>query len=299
MQDIQCAMLNVSVAANRHCALGENPLWHPVEHCIYWTDIERDEIFRYDPVTQAQIRTRIGRKVGGFTFEDGGGLLLFLDRGGIALLRDGNLREIYTGNPETQNTRFNDVIAAPQGQVFCGLMPDERRSGRLLRLDPDGTLHTILEGLSCPNGMAFSLDRSLFFLTDSTPRTIFVFDYDEKSGALFHQRVLVEFQESEGLPDGLTIDGEGFLWCAFWGGQKIARISPNGEITHRINMPTEKITSLTFGGVSLDGLYITSAGGKDQDEESVLAGALFHLQLGITGRHEYFSQCSKLPIVES
>jgi D-xylono/L-arabinono-1,4-lactonase len=297
MQGDHSTMCEFSVVANHHCALGENPLWHPGEHCLYWTDIERGTIFRYDPATQTQLRTYVGRKVGGFTFEESG-LLLFLDRGAIALLCEGDLREIFAGTSDTQGTRFNDVIAAPQGRVFCGLMPDDQRSGQLLRLDPDGRLHTVLDGFGCPNGMAFSHDRTTFFFTDSTPRTIFSFDYDDRSGTLSNQRIFCKFPEYEGLPDGLTIDAEGHFWCAFWGGQQIVRISPNGEIVQRIIMPTEKITSLTFGGTNLDQLYVTSAGGAESDEDSALAGALFRLQPGISGNPEYFSRCSNLPIVK-
>jgi sugar lactone lactonase YvrE len=289
---------DVQVIANYHCSLGECPLWHPTDSCLYWTDIDNAEIFQYNPVTQVQQRIHIGRKVGGFTFEKDGGLLLFLDRGSIALLHNGTLRELYAGTPATQSTRFNDVIADPLGRVFCGLMPDDRTTGRLLRLDPDGAMHTLLDGLGCPNGMAFSLDRRTFFFTDSTHRTIYSFDYDELNGTLSNQRIFLEFNRSEGLPDGLTIDTEGNLWSAFWDGRQIAKISPDGKILQRIAMPTEKITSLAFGGASLDQLYVTSAGGSHTDDGDVLAGALFGLPSGTSGKPEYLSRCSRVPIVE-
>jgi D-xylonolactonase len=289
---------DVSVVVNHHCTLGENPLWHPEERCLYWTDIERGTIFRYDPSTHAQLTIPVGRQVGGFTFEQGGGLLLFLDRGAIWLLRDGKLREMYRGGIGQERARFNDVIAAPRGHVFCGLMPYDEHSGKLLRLDPDGGLHTLVDGLGCPNGMAFSRDRATFFFTDSTPRTIFSFDFDESTGALSNRRVFRTFPESEGLPDGLTMDADGYLWCAFWDGSQIVRLSPTGDIVYRLTMPTEKITSLAFGGDALDQLYITSAGGTELAQQSALAGALFRVQPGIKGKEEYFSGCSNACVDE-
>jgi D-xylono/L-arabinono-1,4-lactonase len=289
---------DVDLVANYHCVLGECPLWHPAEERLYWTDILGGRIFRYDPVCQEHRSIVVARNVGGFPFEEDGGLLLFMDRGAIALWRDGKIRELYGGATSMQGTRFNDVIADPFGRVFCGVMPDANLTGRLCRLDPDGSLRTVLEGLGCPNGMAFSLERRTFFFIDSVPRTIYAFDYDEETGSLSRQRSFLIFDESEGLPDGLTIDSEGYLWTAFWNGRHIARISLDGSIVKRIPIPTEKVTSLAFGGLLLDALYVTSAGGSEDDEPSTLSGAAFQINPGVTGRPENFSRCSMHRIFE-
>jgi D-xylono/L-arabinono-1,4-lactonase len=289
---------DVDVVANYHCELGEGPLWHPLEERLYWTDILGGRIFQYDPISQQHKCMEVGRNVCGFTFERDGGLLLFMDRGAIALWRDGELRKLYSGAPSMQGTRFNDVIADPCGRVFCGVMPDVNHTGRLCRLDPDGSLRTLLEGLGCPNGMAFSLDRRTFFFTDSVPRTIYAFDYDEETGSLSRQRSFLTFEESEGLPDGLTMDSEGYLWTAFWGGGHIARISPDRLIVKSISIPTDKVTSLAFGGSSLDTLYVTSAGGSQDGQPSTLCGSLFQINPEVTGKLENFSRCSMSQIVE-
>src|SRR5215472_8700545 len=157
----------LEIIADYACETGENPLWHPQKKLLYWTDIPRGRLFRYDPQSGIHEEIYHGRPVGGFTFEAGGGLLLFRDRGNIALWRAGNLHEILAEIPEERDSRFNDVIADPTGRVFCGTMSSEHSKGRLYRLDLDGRIAPILDSIGCSNGMGFSPDRRTFYYTDS------------------------------------------------------------------------------------------------------------------------------------
>ena len=278
-----------ALIADYACETGENPLWHPLERRLYWTDIPTGRLFRCDPETGHHEQCYQGRSVGGFTIQADGALLLFMDRGTVALWRDGTLTEIIPEIPDERESRFNDVIADPRGRVFCGTMSAGDRKGRLYRLDPDGSLHLLLEGIGCSNGMAFTHDRRGFYYTDSFAREIYLFDYNETDGSIANQRVFARFTEADGMPDGITLDAEGRLWCALWDGGCIVRLSADGRIEKKISIPAPKTSSLTFGGDYCIDVYITTAGGNEKTKDGPLAGALFCLKAAAQGVPEFFS----------
>ena len=135
--------------ADYACETGENPLWHPFEKRLYWTDIPKGHLFRYDPNFGHHERIYQGRPVGGFTFEADVGLLLFRDCGNIVLWRDGEFAEIVSEIAAERDSRFNDVIADPAGRVFCGTMSRENSKGSLYRLDLDGRTTRVLHSIGC------------------------------------------------------------------------------------------------------------------------------------------------------
>jgi D-xylonolactonase len=169
-------------------------------------------------------------------------------------------------------------------------MPTEDRLGRLYRLDPDGTLTQVLDAVDISNGMGFSPDLQHLYYTESRKRTITRFDYDRATGALSNRRIFVEIPPGEGVPDGLTVDADGNVWSARWGGSRLVRYTPDGKEDLRINVPAKNVSSVTFGGPDLTDIYVTTAGGDDKTENGPGAGALFHLNLGIQGRAEFFSR---------
>ena len=275
--------------------LGENPLWHPMERRIYWEDHTRGRLLRYDPARDEREVFYEGRKVGGFTFQPDGAPLLFMEKGAVALWRRGELSYIIDEIPEERQAHFNDVIADPKGRVFCGTLPDEidysRWAGRLYRLDTDGTITPVLEGIGCTNGMGFTPDHKGMYYTDTLARKIYLFDYDVESGELSNQRVFVETPEGEGFgPDGMTVDAEGFVWSARWDASSLMRYTPEGVEERRFRFPAKKVSSVTFGGDDYTDLYVTSAGGGDRAVEGEGAGALFRLSLGIQGVPEFPSR---------
>jgi sugar lactone lactonase YvrE len=276
--------------ADYACETGENPLWHPLEKRLYWCDIPRGRIFRFDPSTGICEQCFEGRPVGGFTIQSDGSLLIFMDRGTVAIWNDGKLEEILPEIEEEEDSRFNDVIADPRGRVFCGTMSNSANKGRLYRMDIDGTIQVILEGIACSNGMAFTHDQKGFYYTDSFAHEIYFFDYSAEDGRLSNQRVFASIDEAEGLPDGATLDADGRLWSALWDGSSIVRLSSDGKIEKRISLPTRKVSSLTFGGEDYADMYITTAGGNTRDEDGLLAGATFRLKNEAHGRPEFFSR---------
>lgn len=281
-----------SLLADYACHTGEGPLFHQGENAVYWTDIPNGSLFRYDLATGAHRAIPIGRQVGGFTLQEDGRLLLFLDRGSVALFREGEPLELLIDEiPDETETRFNDVIADPEGRVFCGTMPTKDRLGRLYRLDADGTLTQILENIGCSNGMGFTPDGSKMYYTDTGARTIYLFDYDRATGELTNQREFVKAEDGGGWPDGMTVDAEGFVWSTRWDGGCLVRYDPSGIEVGRISLPARKVSCATFGGENYARMFVTTAGGHLKEADGEHAGSLFALTIpGIHGVPEFRSK---------
>lgn len=274
------------VVADFACHTGERPMWHAAERRLYWTDIPTGRLFTYDPATGASAQVYAGRPVGGFTIQADGSLLLFMDRGTVAVWRDGRIERVVIDEvPEELDSRFNDVIADPAGRVFCGTMSVKddagniARFGRLYRLDTDGSLHKLVEGVGTSNGMGFTLDRRTFYHTDTRVRTIYKYDYDQKDGAIINRRPFIEVPASptNARPDGLAVDAVGDLWSAQWDGGCVVHYGADGVERGRIALPTAKVSCPTFGGDDYSQLYITTAGGDQRTVEDSQAGALFRV----------------------
>ena len=277
---------------NYECECGENPLWHPLEKRLYWVDIIKGRIFRFDPLSGKHEMCYEDVPVGGFTIQKDGALLLFRTKGNVVIWRNGKITNVIKEIPEEHEHRFNDVIADPTGRVFCGTYSEERKPGRLYRLNTDGSITKILDNVGCSNGMGFTVDRKQMYFTDSRPaKTIYIFDYDRKTGVISNQRVFVKIPAAEeGVPDGMTVDAEGYIWSATWDGWLLKRYTPQGVEERRIRFPARKVSSITFGGEDLTDIYVTTAGGGNKAENGPGAGALFRLRLGIKGMPEFLSR---------
>ena len=276
--------------ADYQCVTGEGPLWHPDEGRLYWMDIPEGRMFRYDPSAGSHEQCYQGEVTGGLTTQENGALLLFMARGAVKTWRDGEMTTVIPELPDELDSRFNDVIADPAGRVFCGTMSTPDRLGRLYRLDPDGSITKILEGIGTSNGMGFTLDRKQMYYTDSRKREVYRLDYDSETGEITDQRVFATAAEGEGVPDGLTVDAEGCVWSARWGGSCVVRYAPDGTEERRIEFPAKNVSCPTFGGEDYADLYVTTAGGDKKAENGPGAGALFRLRLGIRGLPEFRSR---------
>jgi len=276
--------------ADYQCKVGEGPMWHPLEKCVYWVDIPTGRMFRYDPATQDHRLFFEGPHIGGFTVQADGALLLFLEKGAIAILRNGALQYILDEIPAERETRFNDVIADPAGRVFCGTMPAPDHPGSLYRLDTDGSIRQVLGDIGISNGMGFTPAEKQMYYTDSPTHNIYLFDYEAKTGELSNQRVFVSTGDNDGIPDGMTVDAEGFVWSARWDGSSLVRYAPDGSQDRRVWFPARKVSSVVFGGEDMTDMYVTTAGGEDKDGEGPGAGCLYRINLGIKGKPEYLSR---------
>ena len=277
--------------ADYECVTGEGPLWHPLEKRLYWVDITKGRIFRFDPVTGKHEMCYEGEKVGGFTIQKDGSLLLFRTKGNVVIWKNGKTTTVVKEIPEELENRYNDVIADPAGRVFCGILSEQFKPGRLYRLDTNGSITKVLENIGCPNGMGFTLDRKQMYFTDTVPaKTIYLFNYDKKTGNITNQRVFVKVPAADGGPDGMTVDAEGYVWSASWDGWALVRYTPQGVEERRIRFPAKQVSSVTFGGEDLKDIYVTTAGGDNKAENGPGAGALFRLRLGIKGLPEFYSR---------
>ena len=278
--------------ADYACQTGENPLWHPMEKRLYWCDIPRGRLFRFDPASGVHEMCHEGPPIGGFTVQADGALLLLMADGAVRTWQDGRMKTLIDSVPEIVGNRYNDCIADPLGRVFCGVLSTPERAGRLYRLDTDTTLTVLEEGLGTSNGMAFSPDRRRLYHSDSNDRFrhIRTFNYDEPTGRLTDSRPFLVAAPTDGKPDGMTIDAEGFIWSARWNGGMLIRYAPDGSEERRIEFPVPKVSSVTFGGEDYSEIYVTTAGGHDRASEGPLAGALFRLRLGIRGVPEFLSK---------
>jgi D-xylonolactonase len=272
---------------NEHCLLAENPLWNGDDGCLYWTDIDGGAVHRLHLESSRHDVIYRGETVGGFTFQDSGDLLLFRVRD-LALLRpDGAvkvLREIH----DEGTARFNDVIADPEGRVFAGTIGRTPESGGLVRVERDGSIDVLFRGTGCSNGMGFSPDLRTFYWTCSTRRRIYAFDYDRATGALTAERIFYQATESEGIPDGMTVDRDGHVWSARWDGFSVVHHAPDGRKIETFSFPVAKVSSLCFGGPALDEFFVTTAGGipgSDTDD-----GAIYRWKAGVSGPAEFRSR---------
>jgi len=237
------------------CKVGEGPLWHPLEKKLYWLDIPEGIIYRYDPETGMVEEVYRGGIVGGYTIQEDGSLLLFMEEGLVKLWKNNKLITLIEEVPALKGTRFNDVIADPTGRVFCGTMPDKRGEAYLYRLDIDGTLTLILNKVGLSNGMGFTPDKKQMYFTDSKKGEIYVFDYNVKDGSLSNHRLFLKVEEEGIEPDGLTVDVEGYVWSARWNGSCIKRFTPDGKEDLEVFFPARKITCITFAGKDYRYIY--------------------------------------------
>ena len=183
--------------------------------------------------------------------------------------------------------RFNDGFVDPEGRYFAGTMNDPLKTqptdeGVLFRLDPDLSLHRVLEKVTIPNGMGFTLDEKSMYFIDSPTKNVWKYKYDRKTGDISDREVFYHVEDA-GVPDGMAMDVTGSLWVALAGGSKVLRISPGGELIGEIGLPTRMISCPAFVG---EELYITSAEEEEPSKypESVrYSGSLFKVHVGVDG----------------
>ena len=284
--------------ADYRCHVGEGPLWDPDRRLLYWADILTGRLFSYSPETgEHRLFYQRDGMIGGFTIQADGSLLLLMERGAIAVLRDGQLDYVVDSLPGADELRFNDVIADPAGRVFGGTMPQDAsiasagaRLGSFYRIDTDGSVTELFDGTCIPNGMGFTPDRKRMYYTESMDYKIYLYDYDQRSGEISNRTVFVETPPSEGLPDGMTVDDEGCVWSARCGGSMVVRYTSEGIEERRVRFPARMMTSVIFGGPDMDQIYATSLGGDDRETHGPGSGALYRIVPGVRGVGEFRSR---------
>lgn len=276
-------------AGNR---LGEVPVWDVAEQALYWVDIEGRLLQRYTPSTGAVERWAMPERIACFALRESGGLIVAF-ASGIAFydLETGEIDWIARPEADRPGNRFNEGKCDRRGRFWTGSMDDglTRRSGALYRVDPDRSVEMVLDGVGVSNSIVWSPDDRDFYFADTLEGVIWRFDFDAEAGRISNRRAIVDLRGSGFGPDGSTVDAEGCLWNAQWGGWRVARYSPEGELLRTVPLPVQKPTNCIFGGPDLATLYVTSAV-ADLDGAALaaqpLAGGLFALDVGVAGLPE-------------
>ena len=275
----------------------EGPTWDAERAELLWVDIPHGLVRRASVAADGALTevasARGGDTVGFVVPAAAGGWLLGAGGGFTHLAEDGEARVLLDlagegGTEATGGTRMNDGGCDPAGRLFAGTMAFDGRpgAGALYRLDLDGTVTTVLDGLTISNGLGWSPDGRTVHLADSGLGLVWAFDYDPAAGSFTRQRVLLDFTDQDGVADGLTVDDEGCLWTALWGGGQVRRWSPEGDLLAVVELPVPNVSSCAFAGPDRDVLVIsTSAEGLDEKQRAAQpdAGKLFTARPGVTG----------------
>lgn len=254
-------------------------MWDARTSRLHWVDIPLGRVHRFDPDSGADEFFEVGEHVGTVAVRRGGGLVLATRTGIVTCADDGSDRSVLHPLHVDPGGRGNDGKADPWGRFWAGTMVEGPGTGAALyRLDPDGSLHTMVTGVACSNGLGWSPDGRTMYYVDTPTHGVDAFDHDPSTGAISGRRRLATVDR--GMPDGLTVDAEGCVWVALWDGWGLHRYSPSGQLLSTVDVPAQRVTSCAFGGADLSTLYITSA---RLGAESEHAGSVFALDAGVTG----------------
>lgn len=287
----------VDLIHDAKASLGEGPIWNEREGKLYWLDINGKCIHVFEPKSGKRTKYRLDQYPGALAFKESGGFLLAAHHGFYDLELGGNesLRMSKIADPEARlpENRFNDGKCDPAGRFLAGTIAfdEEKGAASLYVLNQDKKVEKIFTDLTISNGMAWSPDETLFYFIDTSTMKVKAYSYNKETGELGEGQTVIDFTDKQGAPDGMTIDEEGMLWIALYGGWGVVRVDPsNGEVLDTIEVPASNVTCCIFGGEKLDELYITTAR-KELSEQDLkkqpLAGGLFRCKPGVAGKPSY------------
>jgi sugar lactone lactonase YvrE len=260
---------------------GEGPVWSQRWGGLRWVDMLAGDVLSLDEGGSVR-RHHVGTIAAAVRPRAGGGAVIAVERGFALEGPDGT---VMTLDPvwDDESVRMNEGGCDPDGRFWCGSMAYDKRAGAaaLYRLDPDGSAHRVLDGVTISNGLEWSPDGSLAYYDDTATGRVDVFDYDLAAG-LTGRRPFVELDGGE-RPDGLTVDSEGGVWVALNGSGVVRRYRPDGVLDEVVELPTAQVTACTFGGPGLDQLFITTSREGMAPDEDPVAGSLFRADVGLRG----------------
>jgi sugar lactone lactonase YvrE len=294
--------LEIRCILKARSALAEGAVWSPEEQALYWLDQMRPEIHRFDLATGKDVRFDLDlpAQLGALVPLAGGGMALAASDG-ITLLSPDMKKRTRFVNPIAGRATisFNDAKCDRQGRLWAGTTDrlESAPVGQLYRISNNGNATCFADNFICSNGPSFSPDGSKMYHSRSHERVIDCYDIDAETGDASNRRLFARIDSTHGVPDGSTVDAQGYLWSTHWGGSRITRYAPDGSVDRVIEMPAKKITSCTFGGKNMDTLFVTTASiefssgqwvfmdSADFDAEPMLGG-LFAIDVGIKGLPE-------------
>jgi len=269
--------------------LGEGALWDAARKVLYWVDIDGKKAFEYNPSTKENRVCDTGQMVGTIVPRRSGGVAVALQDGIYSLNFDTRNVSRMVAVEENEPTRFNDGKCDPRGRFWAGTMGFRaKNAGTLYRIDPDLSVHPMVERVSISNGIIWTTDNTTMYYVDTPLLTVDAFDYDADRGTIANRRTVIRCEKEHGGPDGIWLDEQGNIWVAHYNGGCVRCWNPRtATIEETVEVPGAKmVTSCAFGGDDLDELYITTAsrglddrGKRDQPN----AGLLFKAHPGVRG----------------
>jgi sugar lactone lactonase YvrE len=261
---------------------GEGPVWSEGWGGLRWVDMLDGDVLSLGPDGSID-RRHVDEIAAIVRPRRGGGAVLGIERGFALEEQDGTLRRLgdLWGGDEV---RMNEGGCDPDGRFYCGSMAYDQSpgAGSVDRLDPDGQVTVVLDGVTISNGLDWSPDDSIAYYIDTPTHQVSVFDYDPDRG-LTGRRTFVEIREGHGDPDGLAVDVEGGVWVALFKGSAVHRYTQAGDLDEVIEVDARQVTACCFGGPDLDRLYITTSRENLQPDDDPLAGSLFTAVPGVAG----------------
>lgn len=260
---------------------GEGPVWSDSWGGLRWVDMLAGDVLSL--AGDGTVRRRhVGKVAAALRPRRVGGAVIAVERGFMLEDPDGTLTALPPVWTDA-SVRMNEGGCDPDGRFWCGSMAYDQAAGAaaLYRLDPDGSVHRVLDGLTVSNGLEWSPDGTLAYYDDTATHRTDVFDYDPATG-LTGRRPFVRFGD-DGNPDGLTVDAEGGVWIALYGGGAVHRYDADGRLDAIVEVPTARVTACTFGGPGLTELFITTSRQDLGPGDDPLAGSLFHVDARVAG----------------
>ena len=266
------------------CRLGEGPHWDADAGSLSWVDIPAGALWVDDGhvVRRLALRDQLGVAVP----HAEGGWVCGLGRGLALVSEDGTVQQRVDVEPV--GVRMNDGKCDRAGRFFVGSKAHDNTAGagNLWRLDLDGSIVKVLDGLTISNGLGWSPDDATMYVTDSAAGLIQAYEYDVVAGELGSSRPFLRTAPGDDVPDGLAVDAEGYLWVAHWGAGQVRRYAPSGRPAGVVTVDASLTTSCAFSGPELATLSITTAWDELDEEQRAaqpLAGRRFGADVGVKG----------------
>jgi L-arabinonolactonase len=285
-------MVEITCVVDANAELGEGTLWDPKAGVLWWIDIWKKLIHRYDPSTGKDDVFETPEYLGCLGLREKGGLVLTMTDGFHFFdPMTGKFEAIVDPEAHMLKTRFNDGKPDRQGRFWSGSMFEVAGKpiefiGALYRLDPDLSVHKIIDGVGCSNGLAWSPDSKTMYFSDSHAGAVWAYDFDPVAGDIENRRTFIDMTETGGVADGATVDAEGCYWVTIPVTSKVCRYDRQGKLMQTVLLPTDLPTCCEFGGKDLEILYVTSAVLNRPASHFVgqkNPGGLFALDVGVKG----------------
>ncbi|MCF8380016.1 MAG: SMP-30/gluconolactonase/LRE family protein [Bacteroidales bacterium] len=270
--------------------LGEGAIWDHTKEILYWIDIEGKKFFRYNPENDSTDIFELGKRIGTIVPDTGENVILALEDGlYLYNLISYEMKKIATPESLSKYDRFNDGKCDASGRLWVGSMKMEGSFGGsfLYKFDSESGFSEMIDSVQISNGIIWSTDNTKMYYIDTPTQKVMMYSFNLESGQISNPEICIEIPDSTGHPDGMTIDENGNLWVALWGGYGVACFdAENGKLIQKVNVPVKNVTSCAFGGKNLDTLFITTAraGNSIKElEKQEYAGGLFYVVPGVKG----------------